>query len=87
MLKFLYKSKNFNTVVKNRKKPVLKIQWNLINFGKKNFQMNPFYFRIFEDFEADNETDTSNRGKRTINIYKPNPIPNSYYIVSELDDA
>ena len=49
--------------------------------------MNPLYFRILEDFESDKEIDSSNIGKTANNIYKPNFIPNSYYIVSELDYA
>ena len=45
------------------------------------------YFRIIADFEADNEVDGSSLGKKTKNIYKQNPVLNSYYILSELEDV
>ena len=32
--------------------------------------MNPLYFRIYADYEADNEIDVSSIGNRTTNIYK-----------------
>ena len=54
---------------------------------KKHFHKNPLYFRIYEDFEADNEIDNSSVGNKTTNIFKPNPILNGYNIVSELDDV
>ena len=56
------------------------LQW------KKHFHKNPLYFRIYADFEADNEKDDSVVGNKTINIYKQNPVMNGYYIVSELED-
>ena len=54
---------------------------------KKHFYINPFYFRIYADFEADNEKDNSIIGNKTKNIYKQNPILNGYHIVSELEDV
>ena len=54
---------------------------------KKHFHKNPLYFRIYADFEADNEKDNSIIGNKTTNIYKQNPVPNAYHIVSELDDV
>ena len=54
---------------------------------KKHFHKNPLYFRIYADFEADNENDESVVGNRTINIYKQNPVLNGYHIVSELEDV
>ena len=54
---------------------------------EKYFHKNPLYFRIYADFEADNEKDDSIVGNKTINIYKQNPVPNGYYIVSELEDV
>ena len=54
---------------------------------KKHFHKNPLYFRIYADFESDNEKDNSVVGNKTINIYKQNPILNGYHIVSELDDV
>ena len=53
---------------------------------KKHFHKNPLYFRIYADFEADNEKDNTCIGNKTTNIYKQNPVLNGYHIVSELDD-
>ena len=55
-------------------------------FWKKHFHKNPLYFRIFADFETDNEIDNSRLGKKSTNIYKQNPVLNCYYIISEIDD-
>ena len=54
---------------------------------KKHFHKNPLYFRIYADFEADNEKDNSFVGNKTTNIYKQNPVLNRYHIVSELEDV
>ena len=54
-------------------------------YWKKHFHKNPLYFRIYADFEADNEKDNSNAGDKTTNIYKQNPVLNGYYIISELE--
>ena len=54
---------------------------------KKHFHKNPLYFRIYADFEADNEKDNSIVGNKTTNIYKQNPVLNGYEIVSELEDV
>ena len=54
---------------------------------KKHFHKNPLYFRIYADFEADNEKDNSVIGNKTKNIYKQNPVLNGYHIVSELNDV
>ena len=56
-------------------------------YWKKHFHKNPLYFRIYSDFEADNEKDDSIIGNRTTNIYKENPVINGYHIVSELEDV
>ena len=53
---------------------------------KKHFHENQLYFRIYADFEADNEKDDSIIGNTTTNIYKQNPVLNGYHIVSELED-
>ena len=55
-------------------------------YWKKHFHKNPLYFRIYADFEADNEKDNSVLGNKTTNIYKQNPVLNGYHIVSELED-
>ena len=56
-------------------------------YWKKHFHRNPLYFRIIADFEADNEIDGSNIGNKTTNIYRQNPVLNTYYIISELEDV
>ena len=57
------------------------LQW------KKHFHKNPLYFRIYADFEADNEKDNSIIGNKTTNIYKQKPVLNGYHIVSKLEDV
>ena len=54
---------------------------------KKHFHKNPLYFRIYADFEADNEKDNSIVGNKRTNIYKQNPVLNGYHIISELEDV
>ena len=54
---------------------------------EKHFHKNPLYFRIYADFEADNEKDNRIIGNKTTNIYKQNPVLNGYHIVSELEDV
>ena len=54
---------------------------------KKHFHKNPLYFRIYADFEADNEEDNTCIGNKTTNIFKQNPVLNGYYIISELEDV
>ena len=54
---------------------------------KNHFHKNPLYFRIYADFEADNEKDNSSLGNKTTNIYKQNPILTGYHIESELEDV
>ena len=54
---------------------------------KNHFYKNPLYFRIIAHFEADSETDNSNMGNKTTNIFIQNPVLNGYYIISELDEV
>ena len=56
-------------------------------YWKKHFHKNPFYFRIYPDFEAGNEKDDSKIGNKATNIYKQKPVLNGYYIISELEDV
>ena len=56
-------------------------------YWKKHFYKNPLYFRIYADFEADNEKSISSIGNKTTNSYKQNPILNGYHIISELEDV
>ena len=54
---------------------------------QKYFHKIPLYFRIYADFECNNEIDNSLIGDKTSNIYKQNPVCNGYYMVSELNDV
>ena len=56
-------------------------------YWKKHFHKNPLSFRIYADFEPDNEKDNSKIGNKTTNIYKQKPVLNGYYIISELNDV
>ena len=56
-------------------------------YWKKHFHKNPLYFRIYADFEADNEKDISKVGNKTTNIYKQIPVLNGFYIISEMNDV
>ena len=56
-------------------------------YWKKHFHKNPLYFRIYADFEADNEKDDTCIGNKTTNIYKQNPVLNGYHIISELENV
>ena len=56
-------------------------------YGKKYFLENPLCFRIYADFEVDNEIDNSKIGNKPTNLYKQTPVRNGYYIVSELSDV
>ena len=53
---------------------------------KDHFHKTSIYFRIYADFEADNEIDNSSIGNKATNIYKQNPVLNGFYIESELND-
>ena len=64
-----------------------KFEMNLIFIEKKHFYKNPLFFRMYADFEADNEEDNSCIGDRTIIIYKQNPVLNGCHIVSEFEDV
>ena len=52
----------------------------------KNFHLYPLCFRIYADFEADNEKDSSIIGNKTTKIYQQNPVLNGYHIESELEN-
>ena len=54
---------------------------------KNLFHKNTLYFRIYADFEADNEIDKSSIRNKTTNIYKQNLVLNGYHIQSELEDV
>ena len=54
---------------------------------KNHSHKNSLLFRIYADFEADNEKDNSSMGNKTSNIYKQNPVINGYRIESELENV
>ena len=56
-------------------------------FCKNHIHKKSLYFRVYADFEADNEIDNSSLGNKTTIIYRQNPILNGYGIVSELEDV
>ena len=41
---------------------------------------------VIADFEANNKVDNTYIGNKTTSIFKPNPVFNGYYIISELGD-
>ena len=55
-------------------------------YWKNHFHKNPIFFRIYADFEADNEFDYSNIDNKTTNIYKQNPVLNGHHKEHELID-
>ena len=59
-----------NDITTNRTSRDSDLHW------KNHFDKNPLYFRIYADFEADNEKDNSIVGNKTSNIYKQNPVLN-----------
>ena len=70
-----------NDIAAIRTSPETHLHW------KKHFLKNTFYFRIFADFEADNEKDNSSISNKRTNIHKQNPVLNGYHIESELEDV
>ena len=56
-------------------------------YWKKHFHKNPLCFRIYADFETDNEKDNSSVVNKTTNSYKQNPVINGYKIVSEMESV
>ena len=54
--------------------------------GENHFHKNLLNFRVYAEFEADNENDNSSIASKTNNIFKRNPIFIGYKMVSELDD-
>ena len=54
---------------------------------EKQFHKNQLYFRIYADFQANNEKDKSSKGNKTTNIYKQNPVLNGNHIELEVGDV
>ena len=65
-----------NVLVKHRKRceqqeiTSIKVSEESHIYWKKHFQKIPLYFRIYADFECDNEIDNSNIGNKTTSIFK-----------------
>ena len=57
------------------------------HYWKNHFYKHPSYFRVYVDFEADNEKVNFITGNKTTNIYEQNPVCNGYGIVSELENV
>ena len=70
-----------NDITTIRTSPDSHLHW------KRHFHKNPLYFRIYADFEADNEKDNRVIGNKTTHFYKQNPVLNGYRIKSELEDV
>ena len=82
MKKCLYTPKGENIDITSiRTSPDSHLHW------KNHFHKNSLYFRIYADFEADNEIDKSSTGNKTTNLYKQNPVLNGYQKESKLDDV
>ena len=71
----------------NRDTTTIRTSMELHLHWKDHFLKNPLFFRIYEDFEADNEKDNSSIGNKTTNIYKQNPALNGYQLESEFEDV
>ena len=56
-------------------------------YRKNQFHKNPIYFRIYADFDTDNEKDNSSVGNKTTSISKRNPLLEGYHIETELEDV
>ena len=54
---------------------------------EKPLSQKSIIFRIYPDFEADNEIDNSTIGNETTKSFKQNPVLNGYNIESELGDV
>ena len=54
---------------------------------KSHFHKNPLYFRIYADFEGDNENYNSSIGNKTSNVYTQKQVLNGYHIESEFEDV
>ena len=56
------------------------------NYCKNHLHKNPLYFRVYADFEADNEKgDCKSDCNKTTNSNRQIPVCNGYEIVSELE--
>ena len=53
---------------------------------EKKFHKKQLRFRLYADFEVDNENDNSSVGNKTTNISKQNPVLDGFEIVSEVED-
>ena len=86
MFEFIHKSDFLiNHIEKSGEQEItsLKLGTESHLYWKDHFHRNPIYFKIIGEFEADIEIDNFSIRNKTNNIYKQNPIPNEYYIISE----
>ena len=84
-----YTSENMLTLHKqkseNNDKTILRTLPDSHLHWKNHFHKNPLLFRLYADFQADNEKDNSSIGNITIKIYEQNLVLNGYEIISELE--
>ena len=69
------KCENIN-ITAIRTSPESHLHWN------NHFQKNPKFFRVYADFEADNDKKDNVIGNKTTNIYNQNQVLNGYNIIS-----
>ena len=60
---------------------------NHIFIEKNDFIRILLFFKIYSDFESDNEIDNSSIGNKTTTIFEQHPVLNAYHIISELEDV
>ena len=70
-----------NDITTIRTSPESQLHW------KKHFQKNLIFFRLYADFEADNEGEKSSIGNKITNSYKQIPACDGYKIICELEDV
>ena len=73
----------------NNDTPTIKSSPESHIYWKKHFHKNPLGFRIYADFEADNEIHNSSIGNKTTKIKhnKQNPVLSGYRRETELEDV
>ena len=95
MFEFIYKFTSENMLMKHKQKcgednkTTIKASSESYFHWKKEFHKNSLYFRfrLYADFEADNEKYDSSIGNKITNIYKQDSVLNGYHLISELEDV
>ena len=71
----------------NKKMSFVKASTESNIYWKKQFHKIPLFFRIYEDFEANNEIDNFSIENKTTNVYKQNQVCNCCNLVSDIIDV